>query len=172
MKGQASSDLAFDDIYKTLWPKVYKFIFYRVENKEIAEELTQEVFRKVYPHFINNKLDDDKVKAYIYTTARNVLRDVWRKKGDFQVVDIDSVKEKNLKYLKHKKIEEAIVVRDVLDNLKEDERKVLIYRIVEGYTIKEVSKMLSKPQGTIKSMQYRSLKKLRKMLMKGGFFNE
>lgn len=175
LKGQVSFDSSYSEVYKTLWPQVYRYIYYRVQNDEEAQELAQDVFHKVYPHFVKQSFDESKVRAYIFATTRNVLRDLWRKKKDVKIINLEDVSEIDLideKNIVNKAVEDALVVKEAIKELKEDEIKVITYRIIKGYSVKEVAKMMSKPQGTVKSIQYRALEKLRKILLKGGFFNE
>ncbi|HBF76616.1 MAG TPA: RNA polymerase subunit sigma, partial [Clostridiaceae bacterium] len=56
--------------------------------------------------------------------------------------------------------------------LSKDEKEILVLRIVEGYSINETSKMLNKPEGTVKSNQYRALQKLKKILGKCNYFSD
>ncbi|EOC99488.1 RNA polymerase sigma factor [Caldisalinibacter kiritimatiensis] len=164
----------FTQTYKELWPQIYKFIYYKVQNKQEAEELTQDVFQKVYKQIEKNNISENKIKAYLYTSARNTVYDTWRKrKRQPNVIMLEELKENGLEpSAKKESIEDNILVEKALEQLSETERKILKLRIIEGYKIDEVADMLDKPIGTIKSMQYRALKKLKNRLVEGGYFNE
>ena len=173
MRHVSVPDDFFDDVYRELWATIYKFIYYKVQNNEEAEELTQEVFRKVYLQVKEKKVDEDKIKAYTFTTARNTVYDTWRRRGDTKIIHLDDLNEAALKSeCKNQSIEDGLVVRAALNKLSEQDKRVLTLRIIKGYSVKEVSKILDKPEGTIKSLQFRALKKLREILAKGGFFGE
>lgn len=167
-------DLEFSQIYKTLWPKVYNFIYYRIQNAEEAEELTQEVFHKVYRQVKYDKVKDSKLKSYIYTAARNLIYDKWRRKSKTpKIFTLEGLREKGLEIEDKKQvIEEKLAIEEALELLSPEDRTVIVLRIIEGYSIKDVAEKLGRPPGTIKVLQYRALQKLRNLLKIGGFFNE
>ena len=63
MKHVSTHEINFNEIYESLWPQVYKFIYYKVQNTEEAEELTQEVFQKVYRQLKKQNINEEKIKA-------------------------------------------------------------------------------------------------------------
>ena len=81
------------------------------------------------------------------------------------------ISEKNLAVSETHMIEENLVLREALQQLPELYRKILIWRIVEGRPLKEVADELSKPVGTVKSLQFRGVQKLMEILEEGGYFN-
>ena len=162
----------FQEVYESLWPQVYQYAYYRLQNKEEAEELTQEVFQKVFIQVKKGNVEEDKIRAYIFTAARNTIYDTWRQRGRSpKVVELNQVSEKNLAIPQTQMIEENIVLREALQKLPELYRKVLIWRIVEGRPLKDVADELSKPVGTVKSLQFRGVQKLKEILEEGGYFN-
>lgn len=174
MKHVSNGEDIFSEIYTSLWPQVYKFIYYKVQNAEEAEELTQEVFQRVYRQFVKSAVNEEKIKAYTLITARNIVYDTWKKrKKDSTIVRLDEAKEKGFEIAQQSEsIEDSLLVHEALNELPQDDRTILQLRIIEGYSISEVSKMLGKPEGTIKSLQFRALQKLRDKLVKGGYFDE
>lgn len=173
MKPASSSwNKLFQETYETLWPQVYQYAYYRLQNKEEAEELTQEVFQKVFQQVKKGNVEEDKIRAYIFTAARNTIYDTWRQRGRSpKVVEMSQVSEKNLAVPESHMIEENIVLREALAKLPELYRKIIIWRIVEGRPLKDVADELSKPVGTIKSLQFRGVQKLKDILEEGGYFN-
>jgi RNA polymerase sigma-70 factor (ECF subfamily) len=171
---RVSKKVNFNSTYESMWPQVYNYIYYKVQNAEEAEELTQDVFHKVYKQLEKSNIDEDKIKAYIFTSARNLVYDVWRKnKRRPKVIMLDDMRDKGLEIGKEDaSAEDNLIVEEALKKLSPVEGEVLRLRILEGYQIKEVSEMLDKPVGTIKSLQFRALKKLRDILVEGGYFDE
>jgi RNA polymerase sigma-70 factor (ECF subfamily) len=174
MRDVSKLEIDFNQIYETLWPQVYKFIYYKVQNKQESEELTQEIFHRVYKQVSKNGVDENKIKAYIFAAARNIVFDTWRKRDrDFKVIQLDDIAERDVELIDENKVVEGnLAVKEALQLLSGDERDVIILRIIKGYSINEVSQRLGKPEGTIKSIQFRALQKLRQKLEKGGYFNE
>lgn len=58
----------------------------------------------------------------------------------------------------------SITLQELLEQLNEDEKSVVILKFYEGYSFKEIADLLNIPLGTAKSVLYRALNKLRKNL--------
>lgn len=174
MQDAAKLQKDFDQLYTSLWPKVYRFIYYKVQNREEAEELTQEIFHRVYRHAKKNEIEEGKLKAYIFTCARNIVYDTWRDKHKrMNIIELDEVSEKDAflpDQVSH--VESNLMVREALELLSAEEKEIITLRIIKGYSVSYVSNKLGRPEGTIKSIQFRALQKLRKCLEKGGYFND
>lgn len=174
MKHVSGKQIDFNQTYNDLWPQVYKFIYYRVQNEEEAEELTQDVFHKVFKQIKKRNIDKDKIAPYVFRAARNTVYDMWRQKGRRpKIIGIEELSEKGVQLEGDtQNMDNNLIVREALKQLSDDEQKILKLRIIEGYKIEEVSEILNKPTGTVKSLQYRALKKLKDKLNEGGYFNE
>jgi len=163
-------DNEFKEIYSQLWRKVYKYIYYLVQNKEEAEELSQDTFHKIYVKYKHNKIERDKVQQYIFRSAKNAVIDRWRQNGrKTKIVTIDDVSCFDIDKHQENRITEGITVKQAIAELDEESRIVIELRIMQGYSVKEVSKIMDKPEGTIKSLQFRALKKLKDRLKKGEY---
>lgn len=172
MENVACKDSYFETLYETMWPKIYNFIYFKVQNIEEAQELTQDVFHKVYKQLLVSSIDESKMQAYIYAAARNIVNDLWRKKyRNPKIVYLDEITEMEEK-TERLPSEDIIIIKESLNKLSKDEKEILVLRIVEGYSIDETSKMLNRPQGTVKSNQYRALQKLKKILEECNYFSD
>ena len=172
MGSVSSQNKFFQETYENLWPQVYQYAYYRLQNKEEAEELTQDVFQKVFQQVKKGNVEKEKIRAYIFTAVRNTIYDTWRQRGRSpKVVELNQITEKMMPISENHMVEENLVLRETLKKLPELYQKILIWRIVEGYPLKEVADRLGKPVGTVKSLQFRGIKKLRDLLEEGGYFN-
>lgn len=163
-----------NELWQSLWPEVYRFVYYKVQNREEAEELTQEILKKVFTQVEKNNVNRDKIRSYTFTAARNMVCDRWRKKSTKVILlpmDESYPCETGPEDV-YDTMEQSLVVKEAQEFLPQIERDILVLRIVEGYSVNKVSEITGKPPGTIKSIQYRALQKLRKHLLKGGYFNE
>lgn len=168
-KGSEELNLLFEN----LWPEVYNFIYYKVQNKEEAEELTQDTFMKVYPKLEEGSVDKTKYKAYIYSAAKNMVVSLWRSRnGKPQTVNLDEDSTFHQLADKKNEVEEKMVVENALNSLPQEAKDVLNWRIVEGYSVKEVADKLGKTEVAVRSIQYRAVKTLKDRLKKGGYFDD
>ncbi len=162
-----------NDLIDNLWPEIYRFIYYKVQNKEEAEELTQDTFKRVLPKLKENKVEKEKIRAYVFQTARNLLKDLWRRRArNPKMVNIDEVQEGAVRdYSQERKHEDKIVIQEAMASLMEDYRYVIELRIVEGYSVKETALKMSRSQGAVRSLQYRAVQSLKEILEERGFFH-
>lgn len=170
MGEELRNDNEFKFIYSELWLKVYKYIYYFVQNKEEAEELAQDVFQKIFIKYKENRLEKNTIQFYIFRAAKNIVLDRWRQNGRrVKVVTIEDTSNLDIDRHQESRITESMIVKDAISKLDKDSKAVIHLRIIQGYSIKEVAKIMGKPEGTIKSLQFRALNKLKEILKKGEY---
>ena len=147
------------------WRELYRFIYYKVQNREEAEDITQETYVKAISFLNRNDVNILECLKYLKFIAMNVIRDQWRSKkrrNSINIEDInpeevaledftDSLTEKN-------RLEEAI------SRLTKEQQTVIELRIVKGYTVAETAKLMEKTEGAVRVMQLRAVKALAKLL--------
>jgi RNA polymerase sigma-70 factor (ECF subfamily) len=158
---------AFGEVYELLAPKVYGYLYHRVNSKvQLAEDLTEEVFVKVL-----EKLDryEDRglpFVAWVYRIAHNHLVDHFRRPTNQPTVSIDDCnglaeQETDLsinRALTHDQVSRA------LDLLTEDQRRVVVLRFLQGMNILETARAVGKSEDAVKKLQARGLLALRRAL--------
>lgn len=139
------------DIY---YDKVFYYIFSVCKDRSLAEDLTNETFIRVVNKISSNKTN---FQSWLFTIARNVLNDFFRRKKHEQNVE-DGIVEKGLvdKESQHD-------LYDLLDKLPEDQKEVLQLRFISDLSIKMVASILGKSEGAVKQIQFRALNKLREI---------
>lgn len=168
----------FSDIYESLGPQVYRYLYYSLPRKDLAEDLTQEVFVKAF-----EKLDTFKprpnvpFRAWVFRIAHNHLIDHFRgqkiqphylgDEGSYEVqVITDPRKEADLN---------ESLVKMVLDPafgyLTPGQRKVVVLRFLEGMNIAETAEAVGKSVEAVKKLQARGLLALRRGLANQGINN-
>ncbi|UMZ75453.1 ECF RNA polymerase sigma factor SigX [Natranaerofaba carboxydovora] len=157
----------FDEIYENYNLKIYNFLYYKVQNHEEAQELTQDTFRKAWTKIKNLELTEEQIQSYLYTTAKNTLYDTWRKRR-IKTVSIDNVKDSASEMLLPEdqaiEKEEMETLRSAMDKLPPDQKKVLELRVMEGLSSKVVALKMLKTPGAVRNLQYRGIKNLRDIL--------
>lgn len=169
LAGQASrgSREALEKLIRLYYDKIYNYIFYRVTDGGIAEELTQEVFLKLSKS-IGNYVPTASFSAFIYRIAHNTLVDHYRitkRKAEFTEEITDELKEKlaapqNL----ISQAEIRLDVRSLLYSLTPEQRECIILYYMQGLSYREISEVLEIPIPTAKSRVRRGLAECRKRL--------
>ncbi|MBW4838632.1 MAG: RNA polymerase sigma factor [Paenibacillaceae bacterium] len=114
-----------------LYDKIYRYCYYKVGNASLAEDLTQETCLKYFAQ--NSYIERGKPLAYLYTIARNLCMDTFRKKQPEQLAgelpDTDSLD----------RLELQIVVRQALTTLPELEQELLLLRYANELAVSEIA---------------------------------
>ena len=165
----------FERIYEKYVNKIYRYLYFKVQNHEEAEELVQDTFRKAWLKIEGLELTSEQVESYLYTTAKNTLYDKWRKRR-IKTVDIDKVREFASQGLLPEdeaiEKEEAKALQKAMDKLPYEQQEVLRLRIFDGLSAKMAALKMFKTPGAVRSLQYRAIKNLKSMLKEMEVFKD
>jgi RNA polymerase sigma-70 factor (ECF subfamily) len=172
-RARALDKAALALIYQRYVPLIYRFIVARVRDTHVAEDLTSEVFVSTVAHIAQLRADDELTfAAWILRVARNVVFGHFRKAralppiGSIAHAHDDPAASAEagdpLDVITAREDWSEVVV--ALHQLTEDQRNVLLYRTLLGYTTEEVARLLGKRGGTIRALQFRALSSLARLL--------
>lgn len=113
------------------YDKVYRYCYHKVNNKEVAEDITQEAFLKYLSQ--NTYVNRGKPLAYLYTIARNLVIDYYRKE------DKEPLKDKLHISDDIKLLETSLVIKDVISQLPLEDQDLLLLRFVNELRIGEIA---------------------------------
>lgn len=148
------------------WEPLYRFIYYRVQNREEAEDITQETYLRGLPYLQENKVPSQNFPGFMRNVALNVLRDRWRQKKrrgtpvNFEEADLTAAAEMDCQ----NDVARRLQVENALAGLGKDQREVLDLRIIKGYTVAETARLLGKTEAAVRTSQYRALQVLARLL--------
>ena len=148
------------------WMELYRFIYVRVQNREEAQDITQETYVKAINHLMNNDLAVYRINSYLKSIALNIIRDGWRqKKRKGASINIDDI---NDELLASEDFSEYIADKDelekALEQLTSQQQTVIRLRIIEGLSVEETARLMKKKKTAIRVMQHRALKELERIL--------
>lgn len=162
-----SSKKIFSQIYDQYIDKIYRFIFFKVNSSEIAEDLCSETFLRGWKKFKEDQDEIENPPAFLYQIARNLVIDHYRQKGRTQTVSTDCLPIVDPRT----DLEEQVMlssdlseVRGALTGLKEEYQEIVIWHYIDDLSIREVAKMLDKSEGAVRVMLHRALKALKHKL--------
>ena len=162
------NSILFQELYNTYYNKLKGYLYKRLQNKEEAEELTQEVFYRFYRQCQKGQIDFGKSEPYLYRSAQNALYDLWRKRGrNPRIITMEPFEERGKAFSREEEKLDDLLVTELMEELSEQEERILRLRVLEGYSVKETAGIMKMPEGTIKSIQYRALKKLKEIVVGG-----
>ena len=144
---------------------IYRFCALKVSSREQAQDITQDVFTRYWQSL--RKGDDIKNdRAFLYTLARNLVIDWYRKKKESS---LDSMMETGIDF-KGSDIEavtteaEMKEVLHVINQLDQDSRDVLLMRFMEGLSPKEIATALKESPNVISVRLHRAVKKVQDLV--------
>lgn len=145
------------------YDKIYRFCYYRVRNKEIAEDLTQETFLR----FMNSRYEErGEVTRYLYTIARNLCIEESRQIKTVELPEYISDGGTVVEGMMDK-----ILVELALGKMAEDDRELLILRYLNEESVTDICEIT----GISRFALYRRLKRAKKefiKMMEGGKTHE
>lgn len=154
------------ELYERYHASIFRYLYYRVGDRQTAEDLTSEVFLRLIhslPGFHPQKVS---FQAWLFQIARNIVIDDYRKQSVRNHVELEehliagtddpsNTIEANLT---------SESLRQALNKLSDEQRDVIVMRFVAGMPINEVAQALNKSEDSIKGLQRRALITLRDIL--------
>lgn len=161
---------AFGLLYDSYVSKIYRFIYFKVSNKEDAEDISSEVFLKTWNYLTQSKHGEIKsFSGLVYKIARNTLIDHYRKQGSKQEISLDMVTDVADIQDRYQEIDikhEAQKILSVLKKMKREYQEVLLLRYIEELSVAEIAIILEKGQVNIRVTLHRAIKVAKNLLNK------
>lgn len=148
--------------YDDLVDQIFRFVYFKTNKKETAQDLTSETFLSVLKYLKENEVEN--LKAFLFQTARNKIIDYYRQKD--RMVYSDEVVELNTEASDPRnetnRYDAELIIKK-LDMLDDADKDILIMRFIEDLDIKEIAEVLDKNQIAVRVQISRALKKARKL---------
>lgn len=85
--------VTFEAVYDRYFDSVFRFVIYRTGNREVAKDLTADIFFKIYKKFSAYDSKKGSFEVWLYTIASNQVKDYYRRKSRFQWLPITAAKD-------------------------------------------------------------------------------
>lgn len=155
---QSGSREALDTLFEMYVHQVYAYAYHLLRNREDAEEVTSEAFLRAFERAFSFR-GEAPFRAWLFGIVRNLCRDRLRQPRLLllEAQDIEAQKDCRQPY---RQVENALLVRQALDLLPEDQRTVLMLCDVEEWDAREAAVMLGRSVEATKSLLYRARRSL------------
>ncbi len=158
---------SMNEIYQKYARNVYRFLFAKTRNKDIAEELTQETFYQAIKSI--DKFDGScKLSTWLFGIAKNQFFNYMRKNPTMQ--DISEYAEE---LESDEKVEDKVITSfervelvKALHNCREPYKEVLYQRIFGNLSFREIGEILGKSENWARVTYYRGKEQLKKTQLK------
>lgn len=157
---------AFGKLYDMFVDEVYRFVFFRVGNREDSEDISESVFVSCFEHIKEYEEKGLPFEAWVYRIARNKIIDHYRKRKP--KVSLDSIQEmEDVHDGPEEKTDRSLTAEFIMKTLRrlpEAYQEIIILTYIEERGNSEISMMLDKPVAHVRVLQSRALQKLRTIL--------
>jgi len=154
-------------LYDNYSAALYGAIFRIVNDEKVAEEILQDAFMKIWNKISAYDSKKGRLFTWMLNLCRNLSIDKLRSKEIKKVKKTDDISNNVYNVERENLIsqrEDDIGVKELLDNLREEERLIVDLIYFQGYTQSEVSDEHGIPLGTVKTRIRMALKNLRNVL--------
>ena len=167
-KIQAGDMNAFEEIFEIYKNQAIRYAYLITNNKFTSEYIVQETFVKCYLK-IKDLKNVEQFKSWLFKILTRTAWDYMKKdKAVLPVEDIfEKAKNENIDKSLHSYIrnEESKMLRAEIDNLELKQKTVIVLYYFNGFTIKEIAKIMGCFEGTVKSRLHSARKNLKVALM-------
>lgn len=178
---------ALSILYRQFLPGVFGYIATRVPDRATAEDLTSEVFLKMVEGIGHLRASDEAgFAAWLLQIARLTVAGYYRKRErlpglvslDMQDREDGALGNGEALLSIYLGMDPAEVVEaqddwntvvDAINTLTEEQRQVLVGRLIMGYNVATVARLIGKKANAVKALQFRALQSLHRLLGKRGF---
>ena len=165
-RASAGDAEAFADLYESYLDRVFRYFYYRVGNRQDAEDLTEQVFLRAWQAIGRYDCRGTPFSAWVFRIAHNLLVDYRRASVEYTQLDEalrvedDSVGPDELALRRA----EAYALAKALGQLSPLEQTVVALRFVEGLDHRTVAGIVDKSETATRSIQSRALARLARVL--------
>lgn len=148
------------------YDKIYRYCYFKLFDKQLAQDITQETFLRFYKHEMGIKKNQE--LPYLYTIARNLCIDAFRKKP---IESLDAIAE-DTSYDPTQQWINDFTLKTIIAKLPQDEQDILYLRYASELSIVSISKIIGISRFAIHRKILKALKWLEEELKREGYLNE
>ena len=163
--GTKSAAETFAQLYEEYLPRVFRYIHYKVNSKQVAEDLTSATFEKALVNFSKFSKDKASFSTWIFSISRNTVIDYYRAQGRRKTVSLEEAPE--IKSADASPEEELLRKEDsnrlqmYLQRLPQDEQEIIRLKFGAELNNRQIAKMLGLSESNVGTKLYRTVRKLR-----------
>ena len=147
----------FLELYEPVYKDLYRLAYYYLGNSQDAEDVVSETVLKAYEKFASLK-KKEAFKNWIFKILVNQCMTYLRKKIEKGTAELTE------EPVFEPKLEDAVVIQDLLSVLSEEERQIVVLSVFGGYKGEELAELLHMKHSTVRSKYRRALKKMEQHL--------
>jgi RNA polymerase sigma-70 factor (ECF subfamily) len=158
---------AFAKLYDHFIDQIYRYVYYRVQVEDV-EDIVENVFLKVWENLKQYKPQQKSFSAWVFRIAHNLVVDHYRAAKDKAYeelsVDLPDVDRQHhpIRITQNRFDNETL--KKAMAKLKKQYHDIILYKFINDLSNSEIAEILGKSEGSLRILQFRALKALRKEL--------
>jgi len=157
---------AIAELYDRYSLRIYNYVYHRLGNVHLAEDLTASVFLRMLEAIRSSKAWRTSFSGWLFRIAHNLVVDYFRASRQDTDVPLD---DRPIASDEHpadtaERLLTRQRLRRAINQLTEEQGLVIMLKFVEGMGNAEVAALLGKSEGAVKSLQFRALAALRRLI--------
>lgn len=152
-------------LYDELSPKAYGFFFSRTSKKEIAEDLSQDIFLKLVERVESYDEKKGRFVVWFWQMARNMLIDHYRAKKEMPFSSFEENEVENMAISDGPNVDDRMrmqSVQDFLRTMSEEEKELFELRYIAEVPYKDIAEMTGRSEGSLRVAALRVKEKIKK----------
>jgi RNA polymerase sigma-70 factor, ECF subfamily len=169
-RARALEPEALEQIHDMYYVPIFRYISFRVNEHETAEDLTSEVFTRLLSALQDKTAPQKTIKGWLYSVASRVVKDFYRKKYRRKQIALEE-SVPSLADGPAKEVESMLTnenLRLAITELTEDQQEIIALRFGYEMSIRDVAQTTGKSEGAVKMLQARAVAALSRTMQSGG----
>jgi RNA polymerase sigma-70 factor (ECF subfamily) len=155
---------AFGQLYDRYADTVYRFIYFRINDRALAEDFTSETFLRALRRIGTISYQGRDIGAWFITIARNIVLDHLKSaRHRLETTTADTIEGKDYAQSTEAAVLDTLQserLMQAVNQLGDEQRECVLLRFVQGMSVSETAQIMGKNDGAIKALQHRAVRKL------------
>lgn len=154
------------DIYDELFPEVFRYVRYRINDETVAEDIASDVFVRLLEASQKKRGPQTNLKGWLIATASNAVNDHLRRqyRRPTEVLPTSMPDENSNVHREVDLREQNRVVQAAYAKLTSEQQHVLALRFGQGYSLEETASYMKRKVNAVKALQFRALASLQRLM--------
>jgi RNA polymerase sigma-70 factor, ECF subfamily len=165
---QRGDTAAFARLYDRYVDVVYRYVLFRVGDRELAEDVTSETFLRALRRITSVSYQGRDVGAWFVTIARNLVLDhVKSSRFRLEVATAEVDDPQRVDAGPEQQVMSRVTTAALLEcveQLGDDQRECIVLRFLQGLSVAETAEIMNRNEGAVKALQHRAVRRLAQLL--------
>jgi RNA polymerase sigma-70 factor (ECF subfamily) len=165
---QGGDGEAFGQLYDRYADTVFRFIYFRVNDRALAEDFTSETFLRALRRISTISYQGRDIGAWFVTIARNIILDhIKSARNRLEITTADTVEGDQREPSPEAAVLDLLTSERLMaavSRLGDEQRECVMLRFIQGFSVSETAAVMGKNDGAIKALQHRAVRKLAELV--------